>query len=258
MNAPSHRQGSAAIILAIAAVLLAFALSVGLGFLASISILQITLQAAVAINLHLLAPRSGSGTRVKPYEPLGVRTIELTIFTAAFAVAGIACLTGLLHSGDLAGWLAIGAATAGTANLIAARQTDTIPASASSSVMTSSLAASAKGAPRRVPDAVAIALVEVQRVSGGYTEHLHPFEVVIDEKVVGRLGPGESGVFQVAPGSHELIVMIEWCRSERVDVQLRRDQKMTFRCETRANLLTDAYWATIGRRRYLRLTEIVS
>jgi hypothetical protein len=103
-----------------------------------------------------------------------------------------------------------------------------------------------------------MALVEVQRVSGGYTEHLHPFEVVIDEEVVGRLGPGESGAFEVAPGSHELFAKINWCRSEKVDVDLTGNQKVTFRCETRANLLTDGYWATFGRRRYLRLTQVAS
>lgn len=101
-----------------------------------------------------------------------------------------------------------------------------------------------------------MALIEVQRVSGGYTEHLHPFKVVIDEEVVGRLGAGESGTFEVAPGSHEVFVKIDWCQSERVDVHLGGDQRVTFRCETRANLLTDAYWATFGRRRYLRLTQL--
>lgn len=100
-----------------------------------------------------------------------------------------------------------------------------------------------------------MALVEVQRVSGGYTEHLHPFKVVIDGEVVGRLGPGESGIFEVTPGPHEIFIKIDWCRSEKVDVHLTEVEKVTFRCQTRANLLTDGYWATFGRRRYLKLTQ---
>jgi hypothetical protein len=45
-----------------------------------------------------------------------------------------------------------------------------------------------------------MAIVEVHRVSSGQSKHLNPFEVVIDEEVVGRLGPGESEAFEVAPG----------------------------------------------------------
>jgi hypothetical protein len=103
-----------------------------------------------------------------------------------------------------------------------------------------------------------MALVQVQRVSGGYTEHLNPFEVVIDDEVVGRLGPGEARTFEVAAGPHEVFVRIYWCRSEKVDVHLRGNQEANLRCETRANRLTDGYWATLGRRRYLRLTRVVS
>lgn len=100
-----------------------------------------------------------------------------------------------------------------------------------------------------------MALVEVQRVSGGYTEHLNPFEVVIDDEVVGLLGPGESCAFEVTSGSYEIVVRIYWCESNRMQVQVGEDDRLSFRCETRANLLTDGYWATLGRRRYLRLFQ---
>lgn len=100
-----------------------------------------------------------------------------------------------------------------------------------------------------------MATLEVQRVSGGFTEHLASFEVVIDDSVVGYLGPGASGSFEVPAGSHEVFVRIYWCRSEKVDVHIAKDQTLAFRCETRARLLTDGYWATLGRNRYLRLQE---
>src|SRR6187200_2726088 len=100
-----------------------------------------------------------------------------------------------------------------------------------------------------------MALIEVCRVSGGYTEHLHPFEVVIDGEVVGYLGAGACLTCEVAAGSGELFVWIYWCRSEKVHVNLSSDQKVTFSCETRANLLTDGYWASFGRRRYLRFID---
>jgi hypothetical protein len=98
--------------------------------------------------------------------------------------------------------------------------------------------------------------IEVLRASGGYTEHLNPFEVVIDDEVVGQLGASEAGVFSVTPGSHELFVKIHWCRSGKINVRMTEGERVTFRCETRANLLTDGFWATLGRQHYLRLAEV--
>lgn len=104
-----------------------------------------------------------------------------------------------------------------------------------------------------------MAIVEVHRVSGGHSKRLNPFEVVIDEEIVGRLGPGESESFEVTPGPHGISAKIYWCRSEKVDVNLREDQKLIFRCETRAkNFISDGYWSSLGYRRYLRLSQVSS
>lgn len=102
-----------------------------------------------------------------------------------------------------------------------------------------------------------MALVEVQRAAGGYTEHLNPFEVVIDDEVVGLLGKGESWVFELSGGSHEIFVRLYWCRSEKVHVELEDNDEIGFQCKTRANLLTDGYWASLGRRRYLRMERVL-
>ncbi len=102
-------------------------------------------------------------------------------------------------------------------------------------------------------------LIEVQRVPDGSSKGLTLFDVVIDGKVVGGLGRGESETFEVAPGPHEVFASIYWRRSEKLDVDLRVGQKLTLRCETRAtNFLSDGYWASFGRRHYLRLTEVAS
>jgi hypothetical protein len=62
----------------------------------------------------------------------------------------------------------------------------------------------------------------------------------------------------VAPGPHEVFLKIDWCRSERVDVDLAPDETARFRCGAQANFLTGLYWSTFGRRRYIRLTRLTS
>lgn len=101
-----------------------------------------------------------------------------------------------------------------------------------------------------------MASVEVRRDFGGLTDHLRSYEVVIDGEVVGRLRPGESRAFEVAPASHEVFLKIDWCRSEKAGVRLTAGQTARFRCAARANLFTDLYWATLGRRRYIELIQV--
>lgn len=104
--------------------------------------------------------------------------------------------------------------------------------------------------------AVEMASLEVRRAPGGVTDHLRGYEVVVDGVTIGRLHPGESDVFELAPGPHELFMKIDWARSEKVDLELAAGKTATFRCEPRANVLTALYWASIGCRRYIRLVRV--
>lgn len=101
-----------------------------------------------------------------------------------------------------------------------------------------------------------MASVEVQREFGGLTDHLRSYKVVLDGEVVGGLRSGESGAFDVAPGRHELFLKIDWGRSEKVNVNLAAGQTARFYCAPRGNVFTGLYWATLGSRRSIGLTEI--
>jgi len=103
-----------------------------------------------------------------------------------------------------------------------------------------------------------MASVEVQREFDRLSDHLRSYDVVINGRVTGQLRPGESCALEIAPGSHKLYVKIDWCRSEKVDVHLTPGQTVKFRCAPRANLFTDLYWATLGRRRYIKLVRVTT
>ncbi len=102
------------------------------------------------------------------------------------------------------------------------------------------------------------ALVELQRDLSGLKDHLRSYQVVIDEEVVGLLGAGESQAFEVDPGSHELFLKIDWCRREKLTIALEAGQTVAFRCAPNGIPLTEFYWISFGRHRYIKLSKVGS
>lgn len=103
---------------------------------------------------------------------------------------------------------------------------------------------------------VEMASLEVQRIFGRWTDRLRRYEVVIDGVIVGRLANGESSVFEVPVGAHDVFLKIDWCRSEKVALDLVVGQKAILRCRGR-NPLAALYWITFGRRRYVKMIQLV-
>lgn len=101
-----------------------------------------------------------------------------------------------------------------------------------------------------------MASVEVQRRPGGLTDHFRSYEVFIDGNVVGSVQPGDSLTREVPPGSHEVFLKVDWCRSEKLKVHLRSGETAKFRCVAQANILTGFYWITFGRHRYINLMQV--
>ncbi len=122
LSAHRRRKPAVPIPLLIATGVASSAVSHGFDFLISMSIIFIAVQAVIAINFHLLSSSLASEPRIKSHDPFRFRAIEEAILSCTFAVAGVASLTGLLPAGNLAGWLAMGAAAVGVANLIATRR----------------------------------------------------------------------------------------------------------------------------------------
>jgi hypothetical protein len=98
--------------------------------------------------------------------------------------------------------------------------------------------------------------IEVQRESRGWSDYLRSFNIVIDGKAVGGIYAGGSSAIEVSPGSHEVFLKIDWCRSEKINVNLAPGEVAQFLGGSRANPLTIFYWTTFGHSRYLTLTSL--
>jgi hypothetical protein len=102
------------------------------------------------------------------------------------------------------------------------------------------------------------ASIEIERTADAFVDGLRAYKVVVDGEDFGRIRAGDFCVFEVSPGPHELFLTIDWARSESMNFQLAPGETARFHCRPRANVLTDLYWASFGRRRYVKLTRVTS
>jgi len=87
------------------------------------------------------------------------------------------------------------------------------------------------------------------------------YRVFIDGQGVGNIKPGDSEVFDVSPGQHELQLRVDWASSEKLRVEVGDSGQAKLVCKPR---ITDngasvragfrtLYWVTLGRKRYIDL-----
>lgn len=61
--------------------------------------------------------------------------------------------------------------------------------------------------------------------------------IYIDGKRAGRVGNGQSVLFDVAPGHHAVHIRLDWMKTEPLDVSVRPGETVSLECRTAARLL---------------------
>jgi hypothetical protein len=92
--------------------------------------------------------------------------------------------------------------------------------------------------------------ISVIRPASGSSRY-RAFKIVIDGKRVGDLRRGEQRMFMVSPGQHQVWAEIDWCRSQRLQLEVSRGETVGLVCRTRPlDALLAVYTFTLGRHRY--------
>jgi|1186.fasta_scaffold438474_2 hypothetical protein len=97
------------------------------------------------------------------------------------------------------------------------------------------------------------ASIQLDRKPGGWVDRARAYKVLIDGQPVGEIRHGESQVFTVAPGRHEVHMKIDWARSPSVELELPEGGVARLHCRPNANPLTVLWYITFGRGRYVWL-----
>jgi len=122
-----------------------------------------------------------------------------------------------------------------------------------------------------------------------YVNRLRNYAVYIDGKKIGTIANGETKEFNVSPGQHSIVTKIDWCSSPTVTFDISDDEVRNFKVGGFKNakwlmptavivfllsyivnlkygfeylfyfvvpaFLLLVYYLTVGRKRYLTLTE---
>jgi hypothetical protein len=100
--------------------------------------------------------------------------------------------------------------------------------------------------------------ISVSRDSG-YADRVRDYRVVLDGTEIGRIGNGGQKSIEVAAGHHQLMMKVDWCRSDIVSFEIGQDQTAQFQCGSSLRgwrLILTLYYATFGFRNYLWLRAI--
>lgn len=95
------------------------------------------------------------------------------------------------------------------------------------------------------------AIIHLER-KRAYTDLLRSYKVIIDDELVGTIRHGKSCSFQVHPGHHDIFLMIDWCSSQHLTIDIDPGEEIKLICQGE-NALFALYNVTYGANNYIKL-----
>jgi hypothetical protein len=99
------------------------------------------------------------------------------------------------------------------------------------------------------------AKIQIDRVSNAWVDRGRAYEVFINGKSRGKVRRGEQIEIEVDPGSQDVHLAVDWCRSPTLTIDAKPGARSRLRCRP-ANPLMIPYTVTFGRDRYIRLESV--
>jgi hypothetical protein len=100
-------------------------------------------------------------------------------------------------------------------------------------------------------------MIKIKRDSG-YVDRLRAYKVVLDGNVVGEVKNGQQIEVDAPQGKHELVLKIDWCRSNSVEFESDGSSDVEFECGSNLRglkIFLSIVYATFLRSKYIWLTK---
>ena len=92
-----------------------------------------------------------------------------------------------------------------------------------------------------------------------YPDRFRAYKVQVDGELVGKIEPKNTMEFSLVPGLHEVMLSIDWCKSNIVEINIKNGETLAMECGSslsgRRMLLAIVYIMFL-RNRYLWLRTI--
>jgi hypothetical protein len=84
------------------------------------------------------------------------------------------------------------------------------------------------------------AWIDVERLEG-LRDRARAYKVMIDGQEVGTIRHGQQQSFQITPGTHEVFLKIDWCRSPKLSVDVVGGQRVKVTCVPSGTIWTASF-----------------
>ncbi|MFA9559479.1 hypothetical protein ACERII_19395 [Evansella sp. AB-rgal1] len=102
-------------------------------------------------------------------------------------------------------------------------------------------------------------MIEIKR-EAGWVDKLREYKVMLNENEIGTIGSNDCFEYSLDPGLHKLYLKIDWCRSEKLEFELKDNETLRFECGGLKDpgFLSLMLHITFKRNRYLWVKQINS
>jgi hypothetical protein len=95
----------------------------------------------------------------------------------------------------------------------------------------------------------------------GYADRLRSYKIVLDGKVIERIGNGETRDLEVPAGQHQLALRVDWCGSKTLAFSLADGEAISFRVSSNLRgwrVVLGLWYTIVETNSYLLLEQIPS
>ena len=93
----------------------------------------------------------------------------------------------------------------------------------------------------------------VRRKKAVWQDRARKYSVLLDGDEIARVSNGSEVEFDVEPGKHTVQLQIDWCRSQKIEIDVRVSEPVILECGPNASPFLAFFYITLRKNNYIWL-----